>query len=314
LGSELRRQQDESTLLSLEPHSDSASRESLAVPSSQGTGAALAHPSALHLSSWLRQDWLLHGFSTRLGGVSQLPCSRGEGDLNLGYTPDDDPAAVEENRQRFLAAVLPRNSILPDAAHSGIVTLKQMHSGVARRVARSEIGERAALWGDGLMTDEPGVLLGIQTADCLPVLVADVRRRAVAAFHAGWRGTLKGIVERGVTSMSKEFGSRPEDLTAAIGPGIGCCCFTVGREVADLFAARYPYAQDLFQERGGEGGGLRLDLAEANRRQLLSAGLSAEAIHSLGLCTSCHTDRFFSYRAERGRTGRMMAVIGVRPV
>jgi len=236
------------------------------------------------------------------------------GDLNLGYTRDDDPEIVAGNRRRFLAevcrGVTNQSGAIPiSPAAIGLVTIKQMHSGLTRRVGRADAAERASLWGDGLMTGEPGVLLGIQTADCLPILIADQQRRAVAAFHAGWRGTLKGIVEQGIAAMRKEFGSDPQDLTAAIGPGIGACCFAVGPEVEDLFRAKYAYAPHLFAGHNP----LRMNLAEANRLQLLSAGLLGRNIHSLNACTSCAVDRFFSYRAERGKTGRMMAVIGLRP-
>ena len=231
--------------------------------------------------------------------------STGLGDLNLGYTSNDSYEAVSINRRRFLGAVAP--STMAARPECGLVTLKQMHSALARRVGWADVADRASLWGDGLMTDDPGVLLGIQTADCLPVLVADKRRRAVAAFHAGWRGTLKGIVQNGVRSMRCEFGSATTDLIAAIGPGIGSCCFAIGAEVRDLYAARFPYAAELFTAREK----LYLDLVEANRRQLLEAGLAQEAIFSSNDCTSCQTDRFFSYRAEQGKTGRMMAVIGI---
>ncbi len=262
----------------------------------------------LRVPQWAGEEWLLHGFSTRLGGVSQTGrAPRSGGDLNLGYISRDTPEAVALNRQRFLSSIVP-----PTATHQagwGLVTLKQMHSGLARRVGRREIAERASLWGDGLLTDEPGVLLAIQTADCFPVLVADRRLRAVAAFHAGWRGTLKGIVERGVESMAREFGSKPADLIAAIGPGIGQCCFAVGAEVRELFRARYSYAEELFTDADK----LRLDLVEANRRQLLAAGLTPEAIFTFNECTSCRTELFFSYRAERGKTGRLLAVIGIVP-
>jgi len=261
----------------------------------------------LRVPAWAAEGWLVHGFSTRLGGASRIEgAARADGDLNLGYTALDRPETVSVNRESFRDALLPSDAKRPEW---GMVTLKQMHSALARRVGRAEIGERASLWGDGLMTDEPGVLLGIQTADCLPVLVADRRRRAVAAFHAGWRGTLKGIVERGVSAMGREFGSDPGDLVAAIGPGIGRCCFAVGAEVRELFTAKYAYAGELW----AEGAPRRLDLVEANRRQLLAAGVAAEAIFALNECTSCRTDRFFSYRAERGKTGRMMAVIGIAP-
>ncbi len=265
-----------------------------------------AHLNVLGVPQWAGEEWLIHGFSTRIGGVSQIAgaaCSRG--DLNLGFTSCDTPEAVGLNRERFLGCMGP--SAAAGKMAWGLVTLKQMHSGLARRVGRAEIADRASLWGDGLLTDEPGVLLGIQTADCLPVLIADRTRQAVAAFHAGWRGTLKGIVERGVASMRHEFGSQPADLIAAIGPGIGQCCFAVGAEVRELFGAKYSYSEELFT--GTEK--LRLDLVEANRRQLLASGLAPEAAFAFNECTSCRTDLFFSYRAERGRTGRMLAVIGM---
>ncbi len=260
----------------------------------------------LRIPQFSAEAWLVHGFSTRAGGVSEIAgASRSGGDLNLGFTNRDTAEAVSRNRERFLSSVSSAGGSLE--TRMGIVTLKQMHSALVRRVGRGEVAERASLWGDGLVTDEPGVLLGIQTADCLPILIADRRRRAVGAFHAGWRGTLKGIVGLGVAAMGREFGSVPEDLIAAIGPGIGRCCFAVGAEVRDLFRARYGYADELLSASET----LSLDLVEANRRQLLTAGLSPESIVALDACTSCRTDEFFSYRAERGKTGRMMAVIGV---
>ena len=218
----------------------------------------------------------------------------------------------------------------------GLVTLRQIHSSLIRRVSAKDVRENgmpAVLKGDGLMTDEPGVLLGIQTADCIPVLVADRKNRAVAAFHAGWRGTLARIVENGVGRMRLEFGSRPEDLIASIGPGIGQCCYAVGEEVREQFESQFMYAPELFREvydsdpvrekypmlfltarapgHSDIGPAMHLDLAEANRRQLLAAGLKKGAIFLTGQCTGCHTDRFFSHRTERGFTGRMMSVIGV---
>jgi YfiH family protein len=260
----------------------------------------------LRVPQWNSKAWLVHGFSTRAGGVSRISgASRPGGDLNLGFTPGDSAEAVSFNRETFLKAIATPSR--KGDTRWGLVTLKQMHSAVVRPVGRTETAERASLWGDGLITDEPGVLLGIQTADCLPILIADQNRRGVGAFHAGWRGTLKGIVERGVASIGREFGSMPEDLIAAIGPGIGQCCFAVGSEVRELFAARYAYSDELFSGNDR----LTLDLVEANRRQLQAAGLAPEAIFSFNACTSCRTDEFFSYRAEPGKTGRMMAVIGI---
>ena len=270
--------------------------------------------------------WLVHGFSTRTGGVTTAyrPEQRA-GELNLGFTQPDARENVLENRRRFLEALG-----VPDA---NLVTLRQIHSSLVRRVRRADASRVPAWKGDGMMTDTPGLLLAIQTADCIPVLVADTKRQAVAAFHAGWRGTLKRIVESGVNRMRVEFGSRPEDLAAAIGPGIGACCYAVGEEVRTDFSSQFGYARELFFEvsdadpvrekypllfltarapgHSNLGPSLHLDLMEANRRQLLDAGLGAEAITVIGDCTRCQNNRYFSYRAEQGFTGRMLSVAGI---
>ena len=197
---------------------------------------------------------------------------------------------------------------------------------------------RAVLRGDALMTRQRGLLLGIQTADCVPVLIADTKTRAVAAFHAGWRGTLARIVERGVGTMRLEFGSQPQNLIAAIGPAIGACCYSVGEEVRHEFESQFAYAPELFSEvydsdpvrdkypmlfltarapgHSNIGPQIHLDLHEANRRQLLDAGLRAKAITVVGECTACARLRdgrrkYFSHRAEYGFTGRMLSAIGV---
>jgi polyphenol oxidase len=277
-------------------------------------------------------SWLIHGFSTRIAGkttVYQTADQQGS-DLNLGFTDSDDRNIVAANRKLFVSAVA------EDKAFLGLVTLRQFHSSLIRRVQAKDVRSTempAVFKGDGLMTGEPGVLLGIQTADCIPVLVADRKNRAVAAFHAGWRGTLARIVENGVGRMRLEFGSKPEHLIASIGPGIGQCCYSVGDEVREQFESQFVYAPALFREvydsdpvrekypmlfltarapgHSEIGPGIHLDLAEANRRQLLAAGLKKSAIFLSGQCTGCQTDRFFSHRIERGFTGRMMSVIGV---
>jgi YfiH family protein len=273
-----------------------------------------------------RVPWLMHGFSTRTGGVSHAyaPGQRA-GELNLGFTASDSRENVLENRRRFLEAL----GAPPDAA---LVTLLQIHSSVVRRAVRQDAAR--IFRGDGLITNQPGVLLAIQTADCIPVLVADTKRKAVAAFHAGWRGTLKRIVENGVGRMRAEFGSRPQDLIAAVGPGIALCCYAVGEEVRGEFASQFAYAAQLFRElsesdpirekypllfltarapgHSNLGPQLHLDLMEANRRQLLDAGLSPESITVIGHCTCCQRNRWFSWRAEQGFTGRMLSVVGIR--
>jgi YfiH family protein len=265
----------------------------------------------LAVPGWRDLDWLWHGFSTRRGGVSGVYLPEGSefeagmqaGELNLGFTAADDAACVRENRLRLVGAVT-------GSRETDLITVRQVHSDVSV-VALSGPKEGPAT-ADGIMTDRDGLLLGILTADCIPVLVADPARRAVAAFHAGWRGTVQRVVESGIAKMRAEFGSEPEQLIAAIGPGIGACCYTVGDEVRREFESCFEYGSGLFSADEASPA-LRLDLTEANRRQLLAAGLAAEAIVTVGGCTSCQPERFYSHRASGGHAGRMMAVIGIRP-
>jgi polyphenol oxidase len=270
----------------------------------------------LGVPGWEGVDWLWHGFSTRRGGVSRVYLTGGEigpGELNLGFTAADAPENVRENRLRFVGAVT-------GSRETPLRTVRQIHSN--RSVTATQIAGETIAESDGLMTGQAGMLLGIQTADCIPVLVADPTRRAVAAFHAGWRGTAARIVELGVGRMKQEFGSDPADLIAAIGPGIGPCCYTVGIEVLDRFTEEFSYASELFSQElvnpeslpddSNTHFDLRVNLKEANRRQLVAAGVAAEAIATVGGCTACQPDSFYSHRASRGHAGRMMAVIGIR--
>lgn len=277
--------------------------------------------------------WLLHGFSTRMGGVSK---EYGGNQLNLGMTAEDTRENVLANRERFLQAV---GAIDSQGNPWRVNTVNQRHTGIVHRVAAgSAFGSLRkggkSIVGDGLITNVRGVLLSVRVADCYPVLLADVKRKAIGIFHAGWRGTTKRIVEKGVGDMRRYFGSRPQDIVAVIGPGIGSCCYEIGEEVENEFDSQFAYSKELFsdvfdswslhtrypllflnQRAPGHGEpalSRHLDLAEANRRQLLDAGIPAENIEVMSLCTACHTDRFFSYRKEHV-TGRMMAVIGIRP-
>jgi YfiH family protein len=294
------------------------------VPRAAGNGVQwLAAP------GWEKTGWLWHGFSTRRGGLSRAYCADGAaGEMNLGFTAEDDRETVAANR-RLLAETVSGAPATP------LVTVRQIHSNVIRIAGVSEASRERPAKADGLMSDEPGMLLGVQTADCIPVLVADSKRRAVAAIHAGWRGTASRIVESGVGRMRLEFGSRPEDLMAAIGPGIGPCCYAVGDEVLSSFESQFAYARELFREvydadpvrtrypmlfltqrapgHSEIGPSLHLNLVEANRRQLLDAGVKPRAIKVTGGCTSCQPELFFSHRASQGHAGRMMSVIGIRP-
>lgn len=273
--------------------------------------------------------WLWAGFSTRKGGLSRAYCpDDAPGELNLGLTPADNRKFVLRNR-RLLAEAVTSDPATP------LISLRQFHSNRIVQTTAADAARNQPHKADGQITAEPGLLLAVQTADCIPVLVADKKQRVVAAFHAGWRGTVKRIVESGVGSMRLAFGSRPQDLIAAIGPGIGLCCYAVGEEVLSEFESQFTYARQLFREvydsdpvrkkypmlfltqrapgHSPIGPSLHVDLVEANRRQLLSAGLSPQSIQIVGGCTQCHTDLFFSHRGSHGHAGRMMAVIGIRP-
>ncbi|MGB8014245.1 MAG: peptidoglycan editing factor PgeF [Terriglobales bacterium] len=283
----------------------------------------------LHSAQLGKLPWLVHAFSTRMGGVSR---AYGGNALNLGFTQQDKRTSVERNRELFrkeLGAVSGRKSW-------PLVTLRQIHSDLIHRIDETYVDGMPdqPLAGDGLVTDVPNLLLAVQAADCLPIILVDRKQRTVGVFHAGWRGTVKRIAEKGVGEMRKHFKSDPRNLLAAIGPGVHGCCYEVGEEVRTKFEAQFAYASSLFRE-GKESDPVRekypllfltarapghselpiklfLDLVEANRQQLLAAGVPAKNIDSVGPCTACHPDLLFSFRAEKGVTGRMMAAAGIR--
>jgi polyphenol oxidase len=277
----------------------------------------------LRASSLQKLPWLVHGFSTRVGGTSS---AFGGNALNLGFGKHDTDSAVRRNRALFLQKL----RLTPETPWT-LITLRQIHSDIIHLV--NEAPPQTPT-GDGLITATTGLLIAIQTADCLPVIVGDPRQHAVGVFHAGWRGTVKRIVEKGVGEMQRWFGSRPRDLRAAIGPGVHSCCYEVGEEVRAKFESQFAYAGGLFHELKDSDPvrekypllfltarapghsdlpiKLFLDLVEANRRQLLDAGVLAKNITASPLCTSCRTDLLFSFRKERGVTGRMLAVAGTK--
>jgi YfiH family protein len=269
--------------------------------------------------------WLVHAFSTRHGGVSR---AYGGNALNLGFTEHDSRAFVERNRELFVEGLGAWNR----SQRWPLVSLRQIHSDLIHQV--DQIPEQT-LAGDGLVTNTPGLVVAMQTADCLPIILVDPKRRAVGVFHAGWRGTVKRIAEKGVGEMRKHFSSDPQNLLASIGPGVQKCCYEVGEQVRTRFESQFAYASSLFREvkesdpvrekypllfltARAPGHGelpvkLFLDLVEANRRQLLDAGLKADNVDRAAPCTACHTELLFSFRAEKGVTGRLMAAAGIRP-
>ena len=274
--------------------------------------------------------WLRHGFSTRVGGVSK--CYGGNA-LNLGITEGDTREAVQRNREMFFTAIGAADA-RPSAGGGPrpwpSVAMKQVHSSIVHHITKLP---DQPLAGDGLITREAKIVLTVRTADCIPVLLVDPVERSVGAFHAGWRGTLARIVEKGVGEMRRWFRSEPENLRAAIGPGIHRCCYEVAEEFKEKFASQFSYANDLFEDvfssdpvrekypllfmnmrapgHGAPPCTLHLDLVEANRRQLLDAGVPNKNIWISDLCTSCRTDLLFSHRKEHGNTGRMVAAVAI---
>ena len=280
-------------------------------------------------------DWLVHGFSTRRPAQERAAKKDGPA-FNLGFTEGSSRQEIEENRDRFARAVVPSRS----GSSLPLLTVRQIHSDV------SHIFTEPAAAPDGVdppqadaaLTVRAGLLLGIQTADCVPILLVDRARRVVAAVHAGWRGTLARVAQKAIGRMRLEFGSEPRDILAAIGPSIGGCCYEVGPEVAQAFAGQFPNAREWFEgpfdrlALGEEPNPLpwltmmppghepppervNLELRAANRWQLTEAGVLPNNITVSALCTACSNDLLFSYRREEGHTGRhtgrMMAAIGI---
>jgi YfiH family protein len=254
----------------------------------------------------LEQDGFVNGFSTRLGGVSDMP----QNALSLAGFNDDAAENILENRRRFLKL------FSGDWALAGCW---QVHGADVRVVESIEEAKPAedshgdTIYCDVIVSAAPGVLAGVKTADCVPILIGDPETKAFAAVHAGWRGTLASAVVVAVKQMIERYGTRPENLRAAIGASAGPCCYEVGSEVIDGFTNKFAGAEKLFTPTR-EGHAL-IDLLQANRDQLVSTGVKPERIHTAPICTMCRTDLFFSYRKEKslhGKVGRLMAVIGNR--
>ncbi len=256
-----------------------------------------------------------HAFSTRRGGVSEGPFDS----LNLGDAPGEEAGRVRENRRRFFeaAGISPRRVAEVRQVHGArvaeaaapLVGGAEPQAGAAEPPAgEADSSPENGIEADALMTDAPGVVAAVLTADCLPVLFADTRRRAVAAAHAGRRGIAEGILSEVVRRMGERYGTAPADLAAALGPAISGVCYEVGEECLPPFRKRYPGWRDFCIPLGR--GKWLLDLSEAARRQLIAAGLSEERIGLPGFCTFSESRRFYSYRRDGAPTGRLLAAIG----
>jgi polyphenol oxidase len=236
-----------------------------------------------------------HGFSTRHGGVSALPARS----LNLSHVSWDSPERVDENRRRFMSAL--------DLRTATLVTLSQVHSDRVHIIEEKD-GRWNRPQADALATTRDSIALGVQTADCFPLLVVDPIARAVASLHAGWRGTLARIVSKTLRAMQLSLGCEPARLLVAIGPAIRHCCFEVGPEVTEAFEMQFP-GVPLSEPHPSNAGKFLLDLRQALNLQFAELGVSHSQVFDLEACTRCSQDEFFSYRGEGPKSGRLMAVI-----
>ncbi len=227
-----------------------------------------------------------HAFTTRLNGLGKS----GKG----ARTPED---------WNVVAAAFGINT-------GQVVTVNQVHGENIAKVDALNYRQLRTQHADAMITDVPELALGVQTADCVPVLLFDPARPAIAAVHAGWRSTVKKIVQKAINRMCEEFGSEPARMSAAIGPAIGQECYEVDEPVMEAVRNSFSFWKDVTVPRGADR--WNLDLVRANRLELLQIGLAEKNIHSIGMCTSCRKDLFYSYRAE-GKTGRMLSVIMLKP-
>ena len=252
----------------------------------------------------LEEDGFVNGFSTRLGGVSEMPADA----LSLAGFNDDAAENILENRRRFLK-LFPGDWALAGCWQVHGADIRVVHTAAEAKPAENERGD--TIFCDVIVSDAKGVLAGVKTADCVPILLGDPTTGAFAAVHAGWRGTLAMAVIAAVERLAKEYDVRAENLRVAIGASAGPCCYEVGSDVIDAFTSKFSTGEKLFtQTRPGHA---TVDLLQANREQLISTGVNPERIHTAPICTMCRTDLFFSYRKEKslhGKVGRLMAVVG----
>jgi YfiH family protein len=238
-----------------------------------------------------------HGFTTRHEGVSRAPYNS----LNLGTNTLDNPHNVQGNRSLLARAFGTRVEKL--------VTVTQVHGTdlLVLDAPNPDFSHFLKLECDGIVTNQPGVMIGVCVADCVPLLLLDPVKKAVAALHAGWKGTAGKIAQKGVEALASLFGSSPTDILAAVGPAIGRCCYEVDAPVKDTFNRQGGCWGEFAVETAD--GSWQLDLSLANIHQLLEAGISQDHIENTELCVSCEKDTFFSYRRDKGETGRQMGFI-----
>lgn len=248
----------------------------------------------------LEDAGFVNGFSTRLGGVSPFP----DGDLNLAGFDEDSAENIIENRRRFLAVL---------GGDMQLATAWQVHGDTIKILEKVSDIRNSEDRADALASNLTGVLAGVKTADCVPVLIGDPAIGAFAAAHAGWRGTVQSIVTKAVATLMETYDSRPANLICAIGPAAAGENYEIGQDVIDAFARNFGESEKYFSP-SREGHAL-VDLHAANRDQLIGCGVKSTNIYTAPFCTMERPDLFFSYRLEKrtfGKTGRLLSVIGRR--
>ena len=242
--------------------------------------------SFLTVPSFDKLSGVVHAFTTRGNGL---------GARNNGIKAPDDWNAVAD---------------LFHIPHDRLVTVNQVHGDTIVVVDQTNYKKTSALEADALVTSTPGIAIGVETADCVPILLVDPVARVVAAVHAGWRSTVQKIVQKTVTRMQAVFKAEPSRMLAAIGSAIGPECYEVDEPVMGPIREAFPFWNEVAVSRGiGKWG---LDLVTLNQLELTQIGLAEQNVHAIGLCTSCRRDLFYSFRAE-GRTGRMLSAIMIKP-
>lgn len=255
----------------------------------------------LSFSSYEALPYIRHMFTTREGGVSKDIYES----LNLSFTRGDDETAVLENYRRVAQAL--------GTSIDHIVTSDQTHTTNVRPVGKEDLGKgitrpRDYKDVDGMITDQPGVLLATFYADCVPLYFVDPVHKAIGLSHSGWRGTVGRMGQATVEAMERSFGSQPKDLLCAIGPSICQDCYEVSRDVAEAFIFAFPtHEKEILQ--AGAHGKYQLDLWKANEIVLTEAGVLKEHIDLAGLCTCCNSSLLFSHRASKGKRGNLGAFL-----
>lgn len=253
------------------------------------------------MPSFNRSDMVIHGFSTRVGGVGSSPYDT----LNLAFHVGDEQNAVIENRKIFCQGL--------GTDISRIVSARQVHGTNIVVVKSADIGLGAFSYDtaipdtDGIVTNEPGLLLATFYADCVPIFILDPVKRVIASVHAGWKGTAARIGEKAIKSMSINFGTEPSDCLVGIGPSIGSCCYEVDKPVLNVLRREFKWWQDVLEE--DKTGKVTLNLWDTNRRIMVESGILSDNIELARMCTCCNQQMFFSYRGSSGVTGRMGAFL-----